>query len=54
MLAATLLSIHNLHTLVQLAKDLRAAILRDEYDSFVGSLELKQAVVSSEQDTPIE
>jgi queuine tRNA-ribosyltransferase len=54
MLAATLLSIHNLHTLVQLAKDLRAAILRDEYDSFVGSLELKQAIVSSEQDTPIE
>ncbi len=26
MLSATLLSIHNLHTLVQLAKDMRAAI----------------------------
>jgi len=38
MLAATLLSIHNLHTLIQLAKDLRAAILRNEFDAFVNGL----------------
>jgi queuine tRNA-ribosyltransferase len=54
MLAATLLSIHNLHTLVQLAKDLRAAVLRDEYDSFVDNLGLKQSAASFELDTHIE
>jgi len=35
MLSATLLSIHNLHTLLQLARDLRQAILEKRYQSFV-------------------
>ncbi|MEX2144373.1 MAG: tRNA guanosine(34) transglycosylase Tgt [Anaerolineales bacterium] len=43
MLAATLLSIHNVHTLVQLAKDLRAAVLRGEFDKFAAGLNLKPA-----------
>ncbi len=34
MLAATLLSIHNLHTLLQLARDMRQAILEDRFDAF--------------------
>ncbi|MCH7663257.1 MAG: tRNA guanosine(34) transglycosylase Tgt [Chloroflexi bacterium] len=34
MLSATLLSIHNLHTLIQLTKDMRAAILDGRFDAF--------------------
>jgi queuine tRNA-ribosyltransferase len=34
MLAATLLSIHNLHTLIQMAYDIRQAILEGRYDDF--------------------
>lgn len=34
MLSATLLSIHNLHTLIQLAKDMRAAIIEGKFDAF--------------------
>jgi len=34
-LAATLLSIHNLHTLIQLASDMRSAILGGTFDHFV-------------------
>lgn len=34
MLAATLLSIHNLHTLIQLAADIREAILSSRFDDF--------------------
>jgi queuine tRNA-ribosyltransferase len=34
-LAATLLSIHNLHTLIQLASDMRSAILVGRFDHFV-------------------
>jgi queuine tRNA-ribosyltransferase len=33
-LAATLLSIHNLHTLIQLAQDMRQAILENRFDRF--------------------
>ena len=36
MLSATLLSIHNLYTLVRLAKDMRAAILAERFDAFAG------------------
>jgi queuine tRNA-ribosyltransferase len=54
MLAATLLSIHNLHTLVQLTKDLRAAILRNEFEEFVSSLEIKKATDSLEANPRIE
>lgn len=34
MLSATLLSIHNLHTLIQLAEDMREAILAGRFDTF--------------------
>lgn len=34
MLAATLLSIHNLHTLIHLAKDMRTAITKGEFEQF--------------------
>ena len=34
MLAATLLSVHNLHTLLQLARDMRQAILESRFDRF--------------------
>lgn len=34
MLSATLLSIHNIHTLIQLTQDMRAAILRGEFAAF--------------------
>jgi len=34
MLSATLLSIHNLHTLIQLAGDIRLAILEERFDDF--------------------
>jgi queuine tRNA-ribosyltransferase len=50
MLAATLLSIHNLHTLIKLADDIRQSILIGEFDDFVHNfhqvrteLELRQA-----------
>lgn len=46
MLSATLLSIHNLHTLVQLAKDLRAAILRDEFEQYTAGLNMKQTTLA--------
>jgi queuine tRNA-ribosyltransferase len=36
MLAATLLSIHNLHTLLQLTREMRQAILENRFDSYVG------------------
>jgi tRNA-guanine family transglycosylase len=43
MLAATLLSIHNLHTLIQLAKDMRAAILDGSFTAFAeGFFELRK------------
>jgi queuine tRNA-ribosyltransferase len=54
MLAATLLSIHNLYTLVQLAKDLRAAIVRSEFEEFVSLLELKRTPDSLEAEPRIE
>ncbi len=45
MLAATLLSIHNLYTLVQLAKDLRAAVLRREFDRYVAALNMRASAI---------
>jgi queuine tRNA-ribosyltransferase len=38
MLSATLLSIHNLHTLVHLAKEMRTAILERRFEAFVKSI----------------
>jgi queuine tRNA-ribosyltransferase len=43
MLSATLLSIHNLHTLIALAKDMRAAILAGEFEAFEAALEAQHA-----------
>lgn len=54
MLAATLLSIHNLHTLVQLAKDLRIAILQNEFEEFVNQLGLRSPRGELEQNARIE
>ena len=34
MLAATLLSVHNLHTLIQLSRDMRQAILENRFAAF--------------------
>lgn len=48
MLSATLLSIHNLHTLIHLAKDLRAAVLRNEFDSYVTSLDMQHLALPEE------
>ncbi|MEX1071843.1 MAG: tRNA guanosine(34) transglycosylase Tgt [Anaerolineales bacterium] len=42
MLSSTLLSIHNLYTLIHLAKDLRAAIIRGNFDEVVSELESEQ------------
>lgn len=42
MLSATLLSIHNLHTLIQLSSDMRAAILRGNFSDFADSLEMHE------------
>jgi queuine tRNA-ribosyltransferase len=36
MLAATLLSIHNIHTLVQLTGDMRQAIFEERFSAFAG------------------
>lgn len=49
MLAATLLSIHNLHTLIHLTKDLRASILQGNFDAFVSSLDLKRTSAAGEE-----
>lgn len=43
MLSATLLSIHNLHTLIQLARDMRAAILENQFESFAAALRAPEA-----------
>lgn len=53
MLAATLLSIHNVYTLIQLAKDLRAAILRGDFDGYVASLDMRQTT-GLERTAPVE
>ena len=42
MLSATLLSIHNIHTLVQLAGDMRAAIVENRFGDFIESLREEQ------------
>jgi queuine tRNA-ribosyltransferase len=40
MLSATLLSIHNLHTLIQIARDMRQAIIEQSFHSYVASVRL--------------
>jgi queuine tRNA-ribosyltransferase len=42
MLAGTLLSIHNLYTLIHLAKDFRSAILRGDFETVAGQLQEQQ------------
>jgi queuine tRNA-ribosyltransferase len=44
MLAATLLSIHNIHTLVQLARDMRQAILDNRFSAFTAEYLAKKTV----------
>jgi queuine tRNA-ribosyltransferase len=45
MLAATLLSIHNLHTLIQLVQDIRQAIIDKRLDTFLlESMQIKESV----------
>lgn len=44
MLAGTLLSIHNLHTLIHLAKDLRAAIVAGDFETVAAKIEKEQQV----------
>jgi len=44
MLAATLLSIHNLHTLLQLARDLRQAIIEGRLQSFADEVMTKLSI----------
>jgi tRNA-guanine family transglycosylase len=47
MLAATLLSIHNLHTLISLAEDIRQSILKGQFNKFVDHFEQKKAEAES-------
>jgi queuine tRNA-ribosyltransferase len=49
MLAATLLSIHNIHTLVQLARDMRQAIIEERFDAFTAENLGKRKQVNKEQ-----
>ena len=49
MLSATLLSIHNLHTLIQLTKDIRDAIVAQRFDDFVS--EYMRVSENSNKDT---
>ena len=49
MLSATLLSIHNLHTLIQLAREMRRAILEGQFDRFVQDFFMNQAKEISDQ-----
>jgi queuine tRNA-ribosyltransferase len=44
MLAATLLSIHNIHTLIQLARDLRQAIIEGRFDDLADQLLVEQGI----------
>lgn len=54
MLAATLLSIHNIHTLIQLAKDARKAILEGIFSAFRADFHQKmQAFSTDRQDSQV-
>jgi tRNA-guanine family transglycosylase len=48
MLSATLLSIHNLHTLIVLLNDIRQAILADEFENFFGEYFQKRRLLGLE------
>ena len=49
MLAATLISIHNLQTLIELAQEIRQAILDQRLEAFVNDyFEKKRAVLQEE------
>ncbi|MEK6256120.1 MAG: tRNA guanosine(34) transglycosylase Tgt [Chloroflexota bacterium] len=49
MLSGTLLSIHNLHTLIQLSADMRAAILADDFEQFTKEWFQKQIEVQAKK-----
>lgn len=48
MLSATLISIHNLHTLITLANDIRQAIIIDEFNDFAGEFFQQRASLGLE------
>lgn len=48
MLSATLLSIHNLHTLLQIAREIRAAILDSSFDSYAADFFARRSYSDSE------
>jgi queuine tRNA-ribosyltransferase len=48
MLSATLISIHNLHTLITLANDIRQAIIMDEFNDFTGEFFQQRASLGLE------
>jgi queuine tRNA-ribosyltransferase len=48
MLSATLISIHNLHTLITLANDIRQAIIMDEFNDFSGNFFQQRASLGLE------
>jgi queuine tRNA-ribosyltransferase len=50
MLSATLLSIHNLHTLITLMNDIRNAILTDKFDDFVGEYFQQRMLLGLDED----
>jgi queuine tRNA-ribosyltransferase len=47
MLSATLLSIHNLHTLIQLTRDIRQSILEERFDTYAEEFLATDLVVNS-------
>ncbi len=52
LLASTLISIHNLYTLLELVRDARAAILNDTFDDFAGNfLENYQRIQTNQETT---
>jgi queuine tRNA-ribosyltransferase len=53
MLSATLLSIHNLYTLITLMNDIRNAILTDKFDNFVGEYFQQRMLLGLDKDEKI-
>jgi len=49
-LSATLLSIHNLHTLIVLVNDIRQAILADKFDNFIGKYFQQRTLLGLDED----
>jgi queuine tRNA-ribosyltransferase len=52
MLAATLLSIHNIHTLLQLTRDMRQAVIDQRYSQFASQFLSQYSARAGKQDDP--